>query len=371
MPSGAGFAFVRYMKQPTLALAFATSVCSGVFAAGCVTAEDSDIDDSNAEQADIDLDGKEDLFGMSPAPIIGDEPSGEPTRYPIVFAHGNAATAKHWGFVGVERALRNDGHVIQESTVPIHSVEVRAEYLAQAVDQAMASCQQSKQCDGSKVNIIAHSLGGVDARLVAAMPRFAGKIASISTIATPHRGTSVANVLLQLTTEGFRGALSKAVGFWAKSFIPAELPNVNGTAIWTSMSTNGAAKINRSYPDRADVFYQSWAGISYTAARQSTAQKLQAQSACEGKILGTAGRNDWLDPRMIGASEILAGASNAASDGLVPVTSAKWGQFNGCIPADHMDQVGRADDTNADRRTGFEHVRFFRNIAFGLAARGL
>ena len=44
--------------------------------------------------------------------------------------------------------------------------------------------------------------------------------------------------------------------------------------------------------------------------------------------------------------------------------------FRGCIPADHLDQVGQVRDEGANRRTGFDFIRFYRNIAFDLAAMG-
>jgi triacylglycerol lipase len=58
------------------------------------------------------------------------------------------------------------------------------------------------------------------------------------------------------------------------------------------------------------------------------------------------------------------------NDGLSTVESAKWGLFRGCIPADHLDQVGQRDDEPPDRRTGFDYLRFYRNLAFDLAQRG-
>jgi triacylglycerol lipase len=52
------------------------------------------------------------------------------------------------------------------------------------------------------------------------------------------------------------------------------------------------------------------------------------------------------------------------------VESSKWGEFRGCIPADHLDQVGQIDDVGASHQTGFDSLRFYRNLAFDLAARG-
>lgn len=50
------------------------------------------------------------------------------------------------------------------------------------------------------------------------------------------------------------------------------------------------------------------------------------------------------------------------------VTSARWGRFRGCIPADHLDEVGQVSNDRSDNRTGFDHLRFFRDLAYELAA---
>lgn len=57
------------------------------------------------------------------------------------------------------------------------------------------------------------------------------------------------------------------------------------------------------------------------------------------------------------------------NDGMVRVESAKWGRFRGCIPADHLDEVGHKKN-GPDARTGFDHVRFYRNVAFELSDLG-
>jgi triacylglycerol lipase len=340
----------RILLTVLLPLAMSTAAC---------TASDAS-DEATGESADE----------LSAASFLQPEPSGHAARYPFVLFHGNAATPTHWGMLGIQEALERDGHVVEESTAPIASTEVRAEIVAKAVDAAMAGCRASRRCDGSKVNIIAHSQGGLDARLVASMPRFAGKIASISLIATPNRGTSVADVLLRATTEGIRDVASEAVDFWARSFVPPGYPEADGTGVWRSLSTKGAAELNAKTPDRKDIFYQSWAGISYPFAHRSDEAARTARAACEGKILEHPGRHDWLDKTMLGGYPILAGASHEPNDGLVTVHSAKWGQFNGCIPTDHKDEVGTAVSDQPDHRTGWNHVRFYRTLAFGIAQRG-
>ena len=55
---------------------------------------------------------------------------------------------------------------------------------------------------------------------------------------------------------------------------------------------------------------------------------------------------------------------------MVMVSSAKWGTFQGCIAADHLDEVGQIKDSGTDPRTGFNHLSFYRSIAAGLKTRG-
>jgi triacylglycerol lipase len=70
------------------------------------------------------------------------------------------------------------------------------------------------------------------------------------------------------------------------------------------------------------------------------------------------------------SAALVAGNSLTLNDGMVTVDHAKWGEFRGCIPADHLDQVGQIKHDDADDSTGFDHIRFYRNLAFDLAILG-
>ena len=67
------------------------------------------------------------------------------------------------------------------------------------------------------------------------------------------------------------------------------------------------------------------------------------------------------------------GADQAAlpNDGLATVESAKWGTFKGCIPADHMEQLGQKSLPDVNVRTGFDVAWFYTNVAGDLAGQGL
>ena len=59
------------------------------------------------------------------------------------------------------------------------------------------------------------------------------------------------------------------------------------------------------------------------------------------------------------------------NDGLATVASAKWGTFRGCIPADHIEQLGQHSLPDVNVRTGFDIARFYTNVAGDLAEQGL
>lgn len=58
------------------------------------------------------------------------------------------------------------------------------------------------------------------------------------------------------------------------------------------------------------------------------------------------------------------------NDGMVSVASSKWGAFRECVPTDHADEIGAFARTPYSPWSGFDAVRFYRNLAFDLAARG-
>jgi triacylglycerol lipase len=54
---------------------------------------------------------------------------------------------------------------------------------------------------------------------------------------------------------------------------------------------------------------------------------------------------------------------------MVSVQSARWGEFQGCVPADHFDEVGQIARTGAIA-SGFDHIAFYRRIVSDARAAG-
>lgn len=314
-------------------------------------------------------DGACDWFCSSPdpdcgVPALGPEPAGEATSYPIVLAHGfDASPDNRWGFYQVEEALVADGHTVYVAQVPpYNSVEVRAGYLAQQVDEVLA------QTGAPRVNLVAHSMGGLDGRYLISSLGYGDKVASLTTIASPHQGSAVADVALKLLPGVADDAINALARAWGRTYSDVA-EDTDLRAALTALSEDNAAKFNAANPNDPQVFYQSWAGVSSVLGIPGPWD----EAACEGKRLShPRGGADRMDLTLIPMAAMVAhGTELRPNDGMATVEGAKLGLFQGCIPADHLDEVGQPKDEGADYHTGFDHVRFYRNLAFDLSARGL
>lgn len=333
---------------------FASIVALGsmvsAFAAGCEGAEDAP---STSEEAELQA-----------------APSGNPTRYPIVLAHGfNASPDNKWGFYKVKSALEADGHEVLEARVsPYNTPEVRAKQLAEQIDAFLAST------GATKVNVVAHSMGGLDTRVLVS-PNGLGygdRVASVTTISTPHRGSAIADVGMKFIPGGKAGdAIDALASVWGRRFTEDDLANdadLKGTMI--ALSEKHSPEFNAKYTDAPGVYYQSWAGVSAKAGIGDN----EDDDVCEKKLPG--GNADLMDGSLR-AGAILVGHGFGfqkrfePNDGMTTVKSAKWGTFRGCLRADHLDEVGQPGHDAPNARTKFDHLVFYRTLAFDLSAREL
>ena len=138
--------------------------------------------------------------GAAPALLESPRPSliilGTPraTRHPILLAHGyfgfdriGVGQLRQEYFRGVRARLEALGYsVIVTRVAPVGSIGLRAAQLARQIASLRVP----------RVNIIAHSMGGLDARLAIARFGLAERVASLTTIGTPHHGTPLAERVL-------------------------------------------------------------------------------------------------------------------------------------------------------------------------------
>lgn len=305
-------------------------------------------------------------WGSGSTGVGGGDVGGPDEPYPIVFAHGFFGFEEFAGqnfatyFYGVKAALAAEGEVAFTPAVdPFNDSTYRGAQLAVHIEAILAETGRKK------VVIIGHSQGGLDARVVAHdRPDL---VAAVITVATPHRGTPVADVVLQLISDpNFEEVLDDMV-----SLIGAPLYDQVGdeTAVSKPMhlfSQEGIAAFNASYPDDPSVFYASIAGrTAYHQGGQDCVPEVD--------VPFLSMFDDDLDPTepLFYLSEAIAdGNGSVPNDGLVRVADAKHGEFWGCIPADHMDEVGHLFGDSPGLGNPFDHRLFYRGLVARVRALG-
>jgi triacylglycerol lipase len=134
-------------------------------------------------------------------------------------------------------------------------------------------------------------------------------------------------------------------------------------------SKQGIAAFNAKYHDRASVQYFSVTGrtdwhLGGTACQSEDVPPFVAQWKNE---------RDPVDPLLSITEAMLDGGLGDPypNDGLVRVDDAKWGTFLGCIPADHLDEIGHLFGDSPGLGNAWKHREFYRALVAFLRERGL
>lgn len=212
------------------------------------------------------------------------------TRYPLLLVHGVGFRDFHyfnyWGRIPRELA-RNGARVYYGHQEAWGSVEDNARILREKIYEI------KRETGCRKVNIIAHSKGGLDSRYLISGLRMEGDVASLTTINTPHRGSALVDFLKRLPDKAYRMACH-----WIDAYF-GRLGDGKPDAYRASYQLSQAysREFNERYPDREGVYYQSYASLM--------------RSGFSSKLLCVP---YWVLKKLDGPN-----------DGLVTVESAKWG----------------------------------------------
>ncbi len=283
--------------------------------------------------------------------------------YPIVLAHGMAGFESIGPvnyFFNVAADLRSRGETVIEAHVPpFDSSADRALYLSGYVDSTLA------ETGACKVNIIAHSQGGIDSRYLISSMGYGDRIAALAMVSSPNLGSPVADVALGLVP-GFSYEFINAIlgALWSVTLPPGD-PSLQASLVQLATGTM-INVFNPANPDDARVKYYSAAGRSDIAL---------GNDACAGGMWGNSSRIDTLQPLLAVAEPVFIATSPdplspLVNDGLVTVASARWGTFLGCEPADHLDEIGQLAELFPVPISGFNHLELYRNIVSQLHTDG-
>ncbi len=316
---------------------------------------------SSSGEGTSSSDGADETTG---APLLG-------APYPILLAHGffgfeNLADLEfvpYWH--GVPEHLEMLGHTVCIGEVdPFNDSTDRG---TQLVEQAIACADATGH---EKVNIIGHSQGGLDARVVATLAP--ERIASVTTVATPHYGTPIADIALGLTPNEGAAVLVD----WLVQALGAplwdEIGNETSLAeAMHQMSSPGIAEFNLNYPDVPGVLYTSVTGRTGLHDGGDDCEPTSPPPP----VLITAFEDtlDTTDSLLLIPEAILSDGifSQTPNDGLVRVADARWGEFLGCVPADHLDEVGQLLGDSPGLGNDWDHLTFYGDLVAYLRARDL
>ncbi len=303
---------------------------------------------------------------------------------PIILAHGfGGSRATLSTFFKVKEALQADGHFVVVTEVqPFAGIDARARTLAPQVDQALADFCAARQpgvatcVANTRCNIVAHSMGGLDARYLISTLGYGAKVASLTTLSTPHSGSILSDTAIGLlggdksVSEAALNALAMAFGVAVTSKDLANDADLRAGA--EALTAANAAVFNAANPDDPRVFYASWAGVSRAVGGPRTAaEQRDIRVVCSDLYQGNIAIADTIVPQLLPGAAIIHARDGSPQDGLVTVPSAKHGTFLGCISADHFQEVGQPALGGPDIITGFDHLAFYKRIARDLEARGL
>ncbi|KAA6416082.1 MAG: alpha beta-hydrolase [Lasallia pustulata] len=266
-------------------------------------------------------------------------------KNPIVLAHGlfgfdqlhlagSIFPGLHY-WRGITAALEANGIEVITASVPASgSIEKRAKKLSEDIE---------KKAGGKSVNILAHSMNsGLDSRyMISRLKPPNVKVLSLTTIASPHRGSAFADYMFD------------TIG-------PDRLPKIYKVLEFIHMETGAFSQLTRKYmredfnprtPDREGVRYFSY-GATFEPSLWSSFRH----------------------------SHRIVEREEGPNDGLVSVESSKWGGEDGykgtLIDVSHLDLINWTSRLRwyfwelTGNKRNFNAIAFYLDIGDMLAKEG-
>ena len=229
----------------------------------------------------------------------------EPPRLPIVLCHGLLGFDKMgvpgFGEINYFRNIRDD---LTACGCRVHAAKVSG-----TADVSVRAAELGRQIRdlGGSVHLIGHSMGGLDARYLISRLDGAEYVVSLTTISTPHHGSPFAEWALRQVGERL----------WGEEIL--RHLSIESDAFHNLTCAYALEEFNPQTPDHPEVRYFSYAGA-----------KPRARTFIPLRF-----------PHKIIAEE------EGENDGLVSVSSARWGEFLGTEEADHLDQINWGPEYDA------------------------
>ena len=262
------------------------------------------------------------------------------TKYPILLVHGvffrDYKFPNYWGRIPAE--LERNGAVIYYGN---HQSAAAVSDSAAELTARIGQIVQETGC--GKVNIIAHSKGGLDCRYALSHCGAGPYVASLTTINTPHRGCEFADYLLEKIPRGMQETLENTYNAAMKKLGDS---NPDFMAAVRDLPASRCLELNREMPTPDGILCQS------------VGSKLN--SATNGKF-------------PLNFTYALVKYFDGPNDGLVSESSFSWGSRYTFLTTDGKRGISHGDviDLNRENIPGFDVREFYVQLAAELKQQGL
>lgn len=262
------------------------------------------------------------------------------TKYPILMVHGvffrDTKYFNYWGRIPKELET-NGATVYYGNHQSAASIADSAEELSARIKYIV----KSTGCE--KVNIIAHSKGGLDCRYTISNLDVAPYIASLTTINTPHRGCEFADFLLNKISDKIKNKVADTYN-------------------------NTLKELGDDNPDFLAAVNDLTAGVCKELDIKMTApDSIYCQSV--GSILKKARKGKF----PLNFSYHLVRFFDGRNDGLVGEDSFEWGERFTLLTTDGKRGISHGDviDLNRENIDGFDAREFYVGLVNDLKNKGL
>lgn len=262
------------------------------------------------------------------------------TRYPILLIHGVFfRDYKYFGYWGrIPGQLKRNGAQVYFGNQPsAASIEECAKLLDNRIQEILVETG----CE--KVNVIAHSKGGLDIRYAMAFCGTAQYIASVTTVNTPHRGSRFADYMLTRLPEESQLKICKA---YHKALSKLGEPEADLMRAVQDLTTAHCIELDRQMPQPEGVLCRS------IGSKMNRPIRGRFPTNFTGMMM------EYIDND---------------HDGLVGVDSFAWGEDFQLLTTDTPQGISHSDiiDLNRTNLPGFDVREFYVRLVAELKEKGL
>ena len=262
------------------------------------------------------------------------------TKYPILMVHGvffrDTKFFNYWGRIPKELEA-NSATVFYGNHPSAASIADSAEYIKNRIAEITMAT------GAEKVNIIAHSKGGLDCRYAIAKLGVADRVASLTTINTPHRGCLFADYLLEKVPADTKNKIAETYNSALKKFGEHDSDFL---AAVNDLTDARCKELDPQMPVPKEIYCQSIGSV--------------IAKATGGKF-------------PLNFSYHIVNHFSGENDGLVSESSFKWGENYILLRPTTKRGISHGDmiDLNRENIDGFDVREFYVQLVSQLKNKGL